>query len=126
MSTIIKKQGYDFCFDENACKSCAGRCCTGESGYIWVNNDEIEAITKFLNLEKSLFINEYLLKVRYRFTLKEFRYEGGYSCVFFDLENKKCTIYEARPTQCRTFPFWEHFKSNIKEVETECPGVIRL
>ncbi|MFB1032365.1 MAG: YkgJ family cysteine cluster protein, partial [Aliarcobacter cryaerophilus] len=28
-----------------------------------------------------------------------------------------------RPTQCRTFPFWEYFKNNEKEVYKECPAI---
>jgi len=42
------------------------------------------------------------------------------------LENKKCTIYQARPTQCRTWPFWPELmnaRSWAKEVAGFCPGV---
>ena len=72
------------------------------------------------------YINNYLLKIRYRFTIKEIAYEGGYGCVFFDMQKKMCSIYDVRPSQCRTFPFWEYFKENIDEVVTECPGIIRF
>ena len=30
--------------------------------------------------------------------------EGGRDCIF--LKDNKCEIYQARPTQCRTFPWW--------------------
>ena len=85
-----------------------------------------KTIAEKLSLSKEEFINNYLLKIRYRFTIKEIAYEGGYGCVFFDMEKKMCRIYEVRPSQCRTFPFWEYFKENIDEVVTECPGIIRL
>ena len=42
------------------------------------------------------------------------------------LKNKKCSVYEARPTQCRTWPFWPEVmnaKSWKTEVESFCPGV---
>lgn len=45
-------------------------------------------------------------------------------CLF--LENKRCGVYEARPTQCRTWPFWPEVlnsKSWSKEVASFCPGV---
>lgn len=48
---------------------------------------------------------------RYRFTLRdedgwvELDFPGG-RCVFLDPATKLCQVYEARPTQCRTFPFW--------------------
>ena len=37
-----------------------------------------------------------------------------------------CTIYEARPIPCRTFPFWpEHLDSPAawRELAGDCPGV---
>lgn len=33
-------------------------------------------------------------------------------------------IYEVRPTQCRTFPFWDYFKTRVDELKLECPGVV--
>jgi Fe-S-cluster containining protein len=34
---------------------------------------------------------------------------GEDACAFLD--GARCTVYEARPTQCRTFPFW---KENLR------------
>ena len=51
-------------------------------------------------------------------------YENG-DCVFFDNKTRKCNVYELRPRQCRTWPFWD---SNIatpeawKETCQVCPG----
>ncbi|MFZ4403918.1 MAG: YkgJ family cysteine cluster protein, partial [Pseudobdellovibrionaceae bacterium] len=45
-------------------------------------------------------------------------------CLF--LKDKKCSIYEARPTQCRTWPFWPEVmpaKAWKKDVVSFCPGV---
>ena len=45
-------------------------------------------------------------------------------CMF--LKNKGCTVYEARPNQCRTWPFWPELmnaKAWKSEVRTFCPGV---
>ena len=44
------------------------------------------------------------------------------------LEGRRCGIYEGRPTQCRTWPFWpETLKAKTwnKEVRSFCPGVGR-
>jgi uncharacterized protein len=121
----ISKEGYGFSFIPKACETCAGNCCIGESGYIWVDKKEAEQIAHFLNLSVEDFYNIYLKKVNYKFSLKEIEYNGGYKCVFFDETQKGCTIYPVRPKQCISFPFWEHFKTNIKEVEDECPGIVR-
>lgn len=126
MDRLKHHTNFPFEFNPKACETCAGNCCIGESGYIWVTQNEITRMAKYLNMEEEAFINEYLLKIRYRFTLIELPYKGGFGCIFFDRTQKMCSIYEVRPSQCRTFPFWEHFKDNIDEVETECPGIIRL
>ena len=42
------------------------------------------------------------------------------------LEGAKCGVYQARPTQCRTWPFWPETMSAkgwAKEVAAYCPGV---
>jgi Fe-S-cluster containining protein len=54
--------------------------------------------------------------------LKEIRKNG--ECIF--LKKNKCSVYKARPTQCRTWPFWpENMSSKTwnKEIVNFCPGV---
>ncbi len=122
----ISKEGFAYNFDSKACETCAGNCCIGESGYIWVDKQRAENIAGFLGIKVEEFYKNYLKKVNYRFSLKEIEYNGGYRCVFFNLEKRACTIYPVRPKQCVSFPFWDYFKKNIKELENECPGITRL
>ncbi len=122
----MRCDGYAYAFNAKACENCGGKCCIGESGYIWVAPAEIDAIAKTLCISRSALINDYLEKVGYRYSIKEIAYKGGFRCIFFNMETKMCSIYEARPSQCRSFPFWDYFKENINEVEAECPGIIRL
>ena len=102
-----------------SCTRC-GDCCTGAPGYVWVEPTEIEALAKHLGLSVDSFGERYLRKVGRRYSLIE---KPGGDCVFFD---KGCSVYPARPTQCRTFPFW---RSNLKserawdEIADECPGI---
>ena len=124
MSNLIKKNGYNFSFNPTACESCAGNCCIGESGYIWINIVEIEALSKYLGLTLDSFREKYLFKVGYKYSIKEVELaDNSFACCFFDLEKRNCSIYDYRPTQCRTFPFWEYFKNNEKEVYKECPAI---
>jgi len=102
---------------------CQGKCCNGESGNIFVNSKEIMVISKFLGIETSRFIDEYLIKVSYKFSIKEIKTDKNYACIFFDKKTNKCSIYPVRPNQCRTFPFWSYFKDKPKEVARECPGI---
>ncbi|PHO11214.1 MULTISPECIES: YkgJ family cysteine cluster protein [Malaciobacter] len=121
---ILKENGYNYCFDANVCSSCQGNCCIGESGYIWITKEEIDNLSRYLNISLEELRLKYLKKVAYKYSLKEIKLEeNNYACVFFDLKKRQCSIYEARPTQCRTFPFWDYFKNNEKEVYEECPAI---
>ncbi len=121
----MTKEGFDYAFDPKACENCEGNCCIGESGYIWVTPVEIKNIAHFLGMGEVAFREKHLRKIRYRYSLKERQIAESYECEFFDKQQRKCTIYEVRPSQCRTFPFWDYFKEHIQEVEKECPGIIR-
>lgn len=124
MSNLIFKEGYDFSFDPSVCDQCDGNCCIGESGYIWISQNEIEILALHLGMPKQQVIDKYLFKVGYKYSIKEIKLDtNNYICCFFDLNKKQCSIYEARPSQCRTFPFWEHFKRSKQEVFDECPAV---
>lgn len=115
---------YNYSFDPNACEGCGGNCCTGESGYIFLNQGEIEAIATHLELGISQFKEEYLFKKGYKYSLQERKVDDSHDCVFFDRKINGCGIYPVRPTQCRTFPFWPYFKNNEAELRAECPGII--
>ena len=103
------------------CTQC-GDCCTGAPGFVWVNREEIAALAKKLKMPTSEFEQKFVRRVGIRKSLIE--YANG-DCVFFDGNTRKCTVYEARPRQCRTWPFWE---SNVATKEAwqrtceVCPG----
>ena len=98
------------------CTQC-GNCCTGAPGYVWVNNEEIETLAAFLDLTKAAFEKKYVRSVGVRRSLIE--YENG-DCVFFDNQTRKCTVYEARPRQCRTWPFWDSNVRTEKDWQHTC------
>jgi len=120
----MHEDGYHYSFDPNACESCGGNCCTGESGYIYLNQKEIEAIAAYLELPMAEFKEEYLFKKGYKFSIKEHLVDASHDCIFFDRKISGCGIYPVRPTQCRSFPFWPYFKQNHDELKAECPGII--
>jgi Fe-S-cluster containining protein len=68
------------------------------------------------------FEKAYVKKVGVRRSLKE-RPNGD--CVLLDKTTRKCTAYDERPRQCRTWPFWD---SNLRSPEAwaeaaeACPG----
>ena len=120
----MTQEGFSYAFDPSACASCGGNCCTGESGNIFVSVTEIAAIAKLLNMPEDEFRRTYLRKEVYRYSLKEKVVNGSHDCVFFDRKANGCSIYQARPLQCRTFPFWDYFRHRMDELKAECPGII--
>lgn len=120
---LICEKGFEFSFDESACERCGGKCCTGQSGNVFASNDEIALLAAHLGLKFDEFAQIYLRKVRWKWSFKEVEFENGFACVFFDTQRRCCGIYELRPRQCRSFPFWEYFKTHKEELKQECIGV---
>ncbi|MFN7904826.1 MAG: YkgJ family cysteine cluster protein [Pseudobdellovibrionaceae bacterium] len=105
------------------CQS-SGNCCTsrGEYGFVFLTKDDRQRMANQLKISPSAFTRKYCEKTKGLWHLKEEK--GKPDCMF--LSQKKCSIYEARPTQCRTWPFWPEVmnaKTWSKEVASFCPGV---
>lgn len=107
---------------EFRCTGC-GHCCTGGPGYVWVTRDDIETLARGKGLDRDAFARRYVRRVERHYSLTE-RPDG--SCVFLDEAKERCTVYDARPTQCRTYPFWPHIVDSRAAWEHEaaaCPGI---
>ena len=103
------------------CTQC-GDCCTGAPGFVWVNKEEIEALAKRFAMSIADFEAKYVRNVGVRKSLVEF---ANGDCVFFDGQSRRCTVYEDRPRQCRTWPFWEstvRSEQAWRDTCEACPG----
>jgi Fe-S-cluster containining protein len=106
------------------CLRC-GSCCSGFSGTVRVSDVEISALAHRLGLPEADFRKQYTRVVGGgTISLIE---KKNKDCILFDRE-KGCTVYEDRPRQCRTWPFWRynvysprHWKREAKR----CPGMNR-
>lgn len=102
------------------CTEC-GKCCTGKGGFVWVTPEEMAAMAKLVGMPPEVFKRRYIRVREYRLALVE---KKSGDCIF--LEGKKCQIYQARPKQCRTYPWW---KENLNSPEswqvaaTACEGI---
>jgi Fe-S-cluster containining protein len=109
------RDGLDF-----ECQRCRS-CCRGEPGFVWVTAWEVAALAAALGATDSDFRRTCCREVAGRISLRE-RPDGD--CVLLGPEG--CLAYEARPVQCRTFPFWpEHLgrPADWSRLGRECPGV---
>jgi Fe-S-cluster containining protein len=109
-------------------ESCGGNCCkiAGSGTYVFLTKEDAVRISDYTKEPLYAFaaIGEFSST---RFTRKKtaqwFLRTESNECRF--LKEGKCSIWEARPTQCRTFPYWPE---NIKPkgwdaVAKICPGV---
>jgi len=111
------------------CTQC-GNCCTGPPGYVWFNEDEAKAMAGEFGLEVADFRKKYARRIFGKWTLNEVPNERGeFDCVFLNTDQqgkRTCMIYENRPTQCRTWPFWPENLKNGKAWQRAgqtCPGM---
>jgi Fe-S-cluster containining protein len=102
------------------CTRC-GHCCTGAPGYVWVEDEEVAAIARQRGEAVEQVTGLYTRPVGGRRSLRE---KANGDCIFYD-RAAGCTVYPARPRQCRTWPFWE---SNVvtaaawEKTCKVCPG----
>ena len=98
-----------------------GSCCTGAPGFVWVDDEELDAIAVH-RAEPRLHVEK--LYTRWLGSRRSLREKDNGDCIFYD-KAAGCTIYSVRPRQCRTWPFWE---SNVRTPEDwqetcqACPG----
>lgn len=102
----------------------SGNCCTshGEFGYVFLTIEDRRRFAKHLGISTAAFTRKYCSSKDGVWHLNED--PKNPDCMF--LKNKRCSVYAARPTQCRTWPFWPEVmnpKSWKSEVASFCPGV---
>lgn len=114
-----------------ACTMC-GNCCTGPPGYVLVSDDEIRALAQRLGMREQDFRDRYTHRTSRGISLHERETEFGFDCVFLDRISVPgravCGVYEDRPMQCRTWPFWpENLRSREawRRAARTCPGINR-
>lgn len=102
-----------------ACIKC-GACCVGDPGTIYVSPSEIETMAAGLGQSVEAFTGQYLYPYKDSHSIKED--ERG-RCLFFE---NGCTVYNIRPLQCRTFPFWfcnMRSQRTWRHIQSQCPGI---
>jgi uncharacterized protein len=99
-----------------------GKCCKtrGKYGYVYLSFSDRRRLAAHFKMPLAEFTARYTKKED---GLYELKYTGR-DCPFFT--SNRCTVYRARPWQCRTWPFWpENMNEAVWEGEVApyCPGV---
>lgn len=112
-------------YAEGLCFTCqpgCGACCTnhGDYAYVYLERDDIARLAAFFQLTTAQFKERYTALDDGDVVLKM----DQPSCPF--LSDYRCSVYTARPLQCRTFPFWKENLSSRAEwqgLKRFCPGI---
>ena len=111
------------------CTRC-GNCCTGPEGFVLFTELEAARLAARLGVTRAEFEGRYTKETVRGRSLAEKESAFGLDCIFLDRASVPgkavCGVYEDRPAQCRTWPFW---KSNLRSGQTwalasrHCPGI---
>lgn len=110
-------------WQQGICFECqgTGKCCTqrGEYGYIYVTLEDRRRLASHLEVSPAQFARRYCARTDGLYHLLDPELDCGF------LQEGRCQVYPARPTQCRTWPFWpENMDSRVweQEVTRFCKG----
>lgn len=85
-----------------------------------------------LGMTEEAFLDRFTRRIGSRASLIERETEQGFDCIFLDRTSVPgraiCGVYGARPSQCRTWPFWQQNLVSRKAWEqtkrrVPCPGM---
>jgi Fe-S-cluster containining protein len=103
-----------------SCQPGCTRCCT-RKGWVYLGAEDVPRLAKFLGMSTDDFRRQHVYATRYRLRLRMHR--SG-QCPFLKADG--CSVHPAKPTQCRTFPFWPELTEDQQELKATaqwCPGI---
>jgi Fe-S-cluster containining protein len=108
------------------CTRCSS-CCRHTPGYVFLSSADLDVLSLALGMNRQDVLRTYCRQVPLglarRISLKE---KANFDCILW--ENGGCSVYQSRPLQCRSFPFWSGCVSSLEEWEhhgRQCPGIGR-
>jgi Fe-S-cluster containining protein len=118
-----------------SCARCSF-CCRGDPGYIFLAKDDLRRLLHRLSLDFKTFFRNYCtlvdtgsgMALSIRDVVESNCARDGsravYDCVFWGSEG--CAVYEDRPVQCSTYPFWTSIldsRASWRSEARSCPGI---
>ncbi len=107
-----------------SCTRCS-LCCRFDSGYVWLSRADLARLADGLRTTVDDVIDRYCRVVDIGgFKHLSLREQPNKDCIFW--RDGGCSVYQTRPLQCRSYPFWAH---QLADHETwnrtaqSCPGV---
>lgn len=100
-------------------------CCRFDTGYVFLSDADLRRLASGLGESVQMVAETRCRRVQLGFVSRlSLREQPNNDCIFWI--DGECSVYEYRPLQCRSYPFWPaHLgaRSEWDELERECPGV---
>lgn len=110
------------------CNGCS-QCCRFEGGVVLLSEHDLNLLAQWAELTPDQFIQVYcrwlLDNEGNKYLALRDKSNSG-DCIFWDASIPGCQAYTARPTQCRTYPFWTNIMTCKERWDLEkhdCPGI---
>ena len=95
--------------------------CCDQKGWVYLTEADVLRAAEYLGLSPTEFEAKYVYRTKHQIRLRKppkkqchFLHEGG------------CSIHSAKPTQCRTYPFWPELLETSYAwhvASRHCPGI---
>lgn len=106
-----------------SCQRCSN-CCRLEPGAVFLTQEDAENISEILNLSLNDFLTKYCREIyKGKIPVVALKEKKNYDCILW---NNGCTVYNARPIQCRTYPYWPYIVESKEYIDLEkrrCKGI---
>jgi len=95
--------------------------CCDQDGMVYLTEEDVTRAARFVGMSPARFEKKYVYRTAHQIRLRKPR---DRQCPF--LLDHGCSIHPAKPTQCRTFPFWPELVENREawnRTARFCPGI---
>ena len=102
------------------CQPGCTNCCE-QKGFVYLTEEDLKRAAAFVEMTPRAFEKRYVYRTAHEL---RFRKPRDKQCPF--LADGGCGIHPAKPTQCRTFPFWPELVERRvawKLAGRDCPGI---
>jgi Fe-S-cluster containining protein len=101
------------------CQPGCTKCCD-QQGFVYLTEEDITRLAAYLKIPPRDFESKFVFRTR---NLRRLRVPRHAQCSF--LQDGKCSVHEAKPLQCRAFPYWPELLNTRawKTTAKWCPGI---
>ncbi|MFA6821275.1 MAG: YkgJ family cysteine cluster protein [Sphaerochaetaceae bacterium] len=118
------------CFYEEglqfSCQEGCYYCCGVEPGFVFLSLDDLKRLAIYLKIDEQAVVKTYCRPVNMgSFSYISLKEVANHDCIFLERE-KGCQVYQSRPVQCATYPFWASILESRETWHQEkqwCPGI---